>query len=349
MDRSRLRVEVWSVIITAVVTALIWAWAAGETLEQESQTARLQFTAPQADTWLIKPSTDRVRLTLEGSKSALQQIATAADAAPIGVRLGSEHLPAEPGTHMLAVAAALQDGAAFENVGVRIVECEPATIQVEVDELIQVQAEVRPVLPGVQHEGEITVDPPTATITIPSRLRDQLPNTLYANAEAEQWQLASLEPDVQHTLVVNVRPQDALANNPDVRVTPATAAVSFSIRSQIRELLLDSVRVQISGTPQNIDEYKVELEPRQLRDITIRADAELIRRIEQENIPVIGFVHLTSLELEQHIEQKAVTYFLAMIPNSSGGAATGVAIEARSESGDDPPIVQLTITERPAP
>lgn len=348
MERRGWRVELWSILITVVVTLLIWAWAAGETLEQESQSVRLQFSAGDPDAWLIKPSTDRVQVTLEGSKSALNTISGIASS-PVSLNLGTEHLPAKPGVHSLPVAEALEGSPAFDGVGVRIVDCEPATIQVEVDELVRVEAEIRPILPGVQHEGEITVDPATATIIMPSQMRQRMPNVLYANAEAEQWQLASLEPDVQHTLVVNVRAQDALANNPDVRVKPTTAAVSFTIRSQIRELSLDSVRVQISGTPQNIDEYRVQLEPRQLRDISIRADAEVIRRIEQENIPVIAFVHLTSLELEQQIRQKPVTYFLAMIPNGSGGATTGVAIEAHANSGDDPPIVQLTITERPAP
>lgn len=346
MDGPKWRRELWTALLVTVVTVLIWAWAAGELLEQQQYTIQVRFSAPEAAAWLIRPASAQVEVTVEGSKRALADMEQRLDA-PITIRLGSDALPAETGTHTLTMLTTLTDHPDLDDVGVRIIECKPAMVPVVVDRLVRVQAEIRPLLPGVQRIGEITVEPTTADVHIPSSLRDQLPGTLHVNAEAEPWQIAALEPDVPQTLVVNVTPQGVLSGIPDVRISPKSATISFTIRSQIRELVLDGVRVQVSGTPENLDEYDVDVEPRQLRDLTIRADGELIRRIERESIPVVAFVHLTSLELEQQISSKPVSYYLALVPDGPGGAVRGVPVDAVSESGAERPVIQLTVTERP--
>ncbi len=345
MERPRVRNEFWTILLVTIVTVLIWAWAAGETLENSRETVRLQFTAPDAASWIIVAAQEQVHVTVEGSKRAVEAF-TERTSSPLVIRLGSESLPAQAGSHTLALQSVLSEHPDLSKLGVRIVECEPAAIQVDVDEMVRVQAEIRPMLPGVQQAGEINVEPSTAEIAVPGRIRSELTGTLYVNAEAEPWQLAALEADVPQSLVVNLTPPDALVGIANVRIKPVTATVAFTIRSQIRELNIASVRVQISATPENVDEYHVEVEPRQLRDVVIRADGALIRRIERESIPVVAFVHLTSLELEQQIAIKPVSYFMAMVPDGPGGALRGVAVDAERSDGVNRPTIQLKISER---
>lgn len=348
MNSSKFRDGIWTAIVVTIVTILIWAWAAGETLEQRQVTLRLNFVARDVSAWIVRPSTNSATVTVEGPTRALQEFAARADT-PLNIELGWETLPATPGTHSASIESLLANHPDLHGMSVRIVDSKPATIEVEVDERVRAKAEIRAELTGVQTEGEVIVQPRTAQITMPGRLREKNPGTLYLTARADPVQLASLEADRTQTLVLNVVLPTEFAGATDVSFTPTLATVTFNIRSQIRELHIDTVRVHISGTPENADEYHIAVEPKQLSNITIRADGELIRRIERESIPVVAFVHLTSLELEQHLTNKPVTYFMAMVPNAQTGGTTGVAIAARTEDSDDSPTIQLTITERAPP
>ena len=352
MNRTKLRDGISTAVIVAIVTVLIWAWAAGETLDRRQVPVRFNFAARDASAWMVRPSTNRATVTVEAPTRALQEFAARADA-PITIELGLETLPATRGTHTASVESLLSNHPDLRGIGVRVVESKPATIEVDVDERVRATAEIRPELPGVQTEGEITIHPAAAEVVMPGRLREQHPGPLTLIARADPNQLSSIDPDdldKPQTLVVNVTLPEGFGDVADITISPPTATVTFTIRSQIREYALDNVRVHISGTPENADEYHIDVEPKQLGDITIRADGELIRRIERESIPVIAFVHLTSLELEQHITSKPVSYFMAMVPNAPGGGTMGVPLNARMGDGDEPPVIQLTITERaPSP
>lgn len=344
MNTTRHSDRIWTGVVVAIVTLLIWAWAAGETLDNRQVPVRLNYTARDAGAWIVRASTDRTTVTIEGPTRALQEFAARADT-PINIELGMETLPARTGQYNTSVESLLTNHPELRNIGVRIVESKPANILVDVDERTTLTAEIRPELSGVQTESGVTVQPPTAKVVLPGRLRNQINGPLTLIARADPAQLSSLEPDRPQSLVLNLTLPEGLSSSPDITITPAVATVTFTVRSQIRELELQNVRVQISGTPENADEYHIEVEPKQLSDITIRADGELIRRIQRDNIPVVAFVHLTSLELEQRITSKPVTYFMAILPNTGGGAA-GVALSARAGVDEAAPLIQLKIVDR---
>ena len=114
------------------------------------------------------------------------------------------------------------------------------------------------------------------------------------------------------------------------------------IRSQIEEHTLDLVRINLAGPPGD-DGYVVNVEPTTLRNVTISAPSDLITRIRDGEATVVALLHLKSTEKDGRPEQKAVTCFVALLPD-----APAEPVEFR-RVGDSTawPIIALDITDRP--
>jgi hypothetical protein len=119
--------------------------------------------------------------------------------------------------------------------------------------------------------------------------------------------------------------------------------VEFTVRSRIEQVTLPQVLVQIAGPWQDHEEYIVEVDERdkQVQEVTIKADGDLIKRIAANEVPVVALVHLTNKDKEQRIESKPVTCFLAILPD---GPVTLVEAEIADSPG--PPVIRLNITPR---
>ena len=76
-----------------------------------------------------------------------------------------------------------------------------------------------------------------------------------------------------------------------------------------------------------------------LPDVTVRANEDLIRRIESNEVTVIALLHLSNQEKEQGIRTKPVAYFLALGDNWSDATP----VEATVGGSDTPPDIALDI------
>jgi len=132
-----------------------------------------------------------------------------------------------------------------------------------------------------------------------------------------------------------------------VSIEPQRVRLSFAVRSRIRELTLDSVRVQLAGPPEDHRDYLVDVEDAVVRDVTIRADTNLIERIEAREALVVAVLHVSSREKEQQIERKAVSYFLALYTDSTGTPQSRI-VEAEVAGSPDPPVIRLQIQRKDA-
>ena len=121
------------------------------------------------------------------------------------------------------------------------------------------------------------------------------------------------------------------------------ATVEFTVRSRIEQLTLQGINVQIAGPWQDHEEYIVEIDDRdkQVQNVTIKADGDLIRKIQGNEVPVIALVHLSNNDKTKLIESKPVTCFIAIPPS---GPAT--ILEAKTSDSTGMPVIRLKITPR---
>lgn len=331
--------EIWTYLIVTLVAVLIWAWAASETRERKTiPSARLEFAvAGQAGDWFITPGEASPTINIEGTNLAVQKLSRELQRPlRINVPVNDSHIA-------LDLAEALRQQEKVLATGATIVSTEPATIDLNIEQIERQAVKVKAILPGVTAEGEVTIQPREVTVSLPRSVRQRLKPDFAIEAAVDRSELDALEPGVPQSLDVTLRFPEEIAAGSDARITPSKARVSFTIRSRIRETLVDSVRVQIQGAAE--DTHVTEVEPKVLRGVTLMADADLSRKIESGDVPVIAVVHLRSSEKEAMIDHKEVSYFLAMETLPDGSTRYE---QLKIKPGAAMPVINLKITPRAA-
>ena len=331
--------EIWTIVLVTLVTVLIWVWAAGETRERKDPlNATIHFTVPDPENWVIRPEQQSVVLVIEGSQLALRR-AQELLSDPLEISVA-----ATAGRQTINIPERVRQHDELRATHISIISVDPQQAAIELDHIERFSVPVKANLPGVQTEGEIVVDPAEVTIAVPSTLRSRFGEGFTVEAVIERAELDRLQPGVPHTLEVRVRLPEGLSSA-DVRVAPPRVKLTFTIRSRTRSVMLDTVRVQVAGPPEDAELYSIEIDPRQLNNVTITADSDLVRRIENNEVPVIAMVHIGSREKEMSIESKRISGFVALVPEPGGGTRlqhvagkVGEAIEL--------PVIKLKVTKR---
>ena len=340
-----IRSEVWTYFIVTAVAMFIWFWAAVETRENDNVSFHVYFAPSKPAEWVLRPrnlpETGYLTVTveLEGSRFSLQR-ARELDR----IRLIQDiELPSDSGSHQVNLVDALMKHELLLATGVRVHSAKPKSIELTIDKLVTVTASIRPVLPQLETEGPIEVKPTEAEVTLPSRLRESLGNDLVVEARVSKARLDELEPGEERKLLAGLHLPATTGDFGPVTIKPNSATITLTVRSRIRETTLSTVRVQIFGPPEDHLEYDIEIDEqdKQLRDVTIRADAALISQIERRDVKVVALLHLTTSDKDQRIESKPISCFMA-VPDV--GTATIVQAEV---AGSAPlPIIHFRVIER---
>ncbi len=340
-----IRSEVWTYSIVTAVAMFIWFWAAVETRENDNVSFHVYFAPSKPAEWVLRPrnlpETGYLTVTveLEGSRFSLQR-ARELDR----IRLIQDiELPSDSGSHQVNLVDALMKHELLLGTGVRVHSAKPKSIELTIDKLVTVTASIRPVLPQLETEGPIEVKPTEAEVTLPSRLRESLGNDLVVEARVSQARLDELEPGEERKLLAGLHLPATTGDFGPVTIKPNSATITLTVRSRIRETTLPTVRVQFFGPPEDQLEYIIEIDEqdKQLRDVTIRADAALISQIERRDVKVVALLHLTTSDKDQRIESKPISCFMA-VPDV--GTATIVQAEV---AGSAPlPIIHFRVIER---
>ena len=339
-----IRSEVWTYFIVTAVAMFIWFWAAVETREKDNASFHVYLAPSDPAAWVLRtrdlPETGyvTVKVELEGSRFSLQR---ARELDSIKLIQGNE-LPSDRGSHPeVNLVDALNKH--LRDTGVRVLSAVPKSIQLTIDELVTVTASIRPVLPQLETEGPIEVKPTEAEVTLPSRLRESLGNDLIVEARVSQARLDELEPGEERKLLAGLHLPATTADFGPVSIKPNSATITLTVRSRIRETTLPTVRVQIGGPPEDQLEYIIEIDEldKQLREVTIRADAALISQIERRDVKVVALLHLTTSDKDQRIKSKPISCFMA-VPDV--GRATIVQAEVGGSARM--PIIHFRVIER---
>ncbi len=324
-------------LIVTVVAVLIWLWAAGETRETGERTFQVQFTTQFPADHIVIPNKTTISVEIEGSRSALRS--APAMGSPIVLTLD-----AGPGDYSLDLVQRLNDHPDLRDARVSVISTDPPSQDVTIDKLISARVRVEdPDLGRLQTEGGILIDPPQVTVRLPQRLQGRLGAGVSVKALVDPAQLGRLNPGEPAQLTARIELPESLATQASVMVTPTVVTVSFTVRSNMREVTLPTIPVHIMGPWKDHEEYIVEVAEadRFLENVTITADAALIDRIAAGDVKVFALVHISSTEKEQGIEAKPVTCFLALIPEGESTTVT-----AQLNGSLQPPLIHLRISER---
>lgn len=334
----RTRGQIGTIVVVTAISLLIWIWAAGETRERATLYARVQFEPASDFSTVVSPTTDRqVALEVTGSARSIQRARLILQQ-PVALYTGTNGIPDEPGTHSVPLAAAIEGLPALTEGDITVLASEPASIDVEIDSLQQIDVPVEPVLSGATLGGEAVANPPNVRLTLPSRISALVPN-MKVIAEPSESTIADLEPGRRQVILAPVRLAPALRPYADeITFDPTSVQLAFTVILKTRTTTVPAVPVQIAAPPLDLTDYEVTIEDGDqfLADVVIEGSADVVRRFEEDTPPVVAFVHLTSDDLARGITEAPVT--LWQLPEG---------LRVSSVAGETPrPFISLKITRR---
>lgn len=241
------RSEVLNMIAAAIIALLVWAYANDRTREAAtvSGSIRLGVSDPRAQ--YLEPVTPvPVSLEVRGSRRAIEQLE---DALRGGMSLvaGARDVAGDPGAHIIDLAETIAGQPTVASLGVEIVRARPESVRYEVGTLVTEQVPITPVMPRTSVQGEIVVDPPVATVTLPETARRAI-GALTLDAVVDT---KNLEPGTPQQIDVDLRAPEALARWRDLyRVVPPRAKVSFTLLATTADLKLTAVPVRLALPPE---------------------------------------------------------------------------------------------------
>ena len=337
------RERLWRYALVTGVTLLIWFWAATETRDEGTASFRIELVG--AADQVVTPSELTVHVKMEGSSLALERALQAAQT-PVALTVGIE-LPSQTGMQRVKLLEVLNRNEAITGTGVSLLAVDPIDLDIEIDSLVTATLPIVPVLPGIELDGPVTVDPPQVQVRMPRRLRDHAGDDLSVKASVLGQRLDRLKPGVLNTIIATLELPPRLAGDPTVTLDRRFAEIEFTVKSRIKQTTLPTVRVQIAGPPEDHEEYRIEIENPTLANVTIKADIELISRIERNQAVVVAIVHLSQREKERGISEKPVTCFMAL-PRDENAPFRAAIVSAEIDGTAQPPVIRLKISDRAA-
>ena len=166
---------------------MVWFWAEANTKNTTVEVIKINFSPPAGSNSIISPFKETVTVTFHGSRSEIEAAKVAcSDGLTITV-------PTTDGTPNIDLASRIAQLDAIRQTGVEITDVDPKSISLIVKTMVSVEAVVVPVLNDVQISGDVTVDPATVTLLIPSSVRDTLPEAIQVTASLSPNELALLQ------------------------------------------------------------------------------------------------------------------------------------------------------------
>jgi len=307
--------------LVTLIAALIWLYA--EAQDVSDATRQLAVTLPErvGQNLVVTPVSGeqpiRVNATFKGAAAPLGQVHAALGAtATVTLPVDAGELPDAP-QGPLALAPLLAQvridpldpaSPTVAQLGVSVVDVDPAEILVRVIEMVSISAPVRFRPSGVQLGPSIRVEPAEVTVEAPRDVVEQYrgaPDSLVVEAVVRSEQLANMPEGVSQTMTLNLRPAGVLADVRHVRLAERSADVTFTVERQKDSYIAPLVPVWLVAPPSELERFSVELDPQSqvLRDVTITGPRDLIAQLRDAsaNVRVIARFELTSDQLDRGV------------------------------------------------
>lgn len=302
-----------TVTIVTVLTVLIWVFAEGETLRSATRRVDIEVFSG-SDRRYVQVARDQewsgtVEVRFEGTTAALERLRELLQGV-LPLTAGVD-FPSGTGRHVLNLRETLRDHELLERTGVTVAEVAPATLMIDVDELVQREIRVRVEAPQGRLEAPGESSPPVVMLTLLGSAAGLVDDDTAAVARIEDERLRSLTPGRRETILnVRLEPPPTLTGLGFARLDPPQVDVSLTLAFNERELVLPSVPVHLKVAAVEFNNWQVTIPEgrRRLLNVRVTGPDELIKQIESGQILVIAVVPLSFEDLENGITEKRAVF-----------------------------------------
>jgi hypothetical protein len=305
-----------TILLVALVTALVWFFAESKTLRRSRATAVVSVAgahhgeAPPARILTLadprQPTEFPVALTLEGPSGVMEEAERASQRVVI-LTPGTLDIPEKPGEYTLRLADVLAQSPALRERGVRVLAAEPPELRVSIDDAASAPALVEVIGEDGTRFPSAAANVGTVRVSLPRSHADKLTGTLVARAVLSKKDVERLVPGRPETVTgVPVLPPDGLQGIPGACVSPGRVDVAVTLRARTTEHTLRSVPVHVRLAPDELSRWDVTIpeEDRALLDVKVSGPADLVQQIKDRTLPVVAVVPLSFEDLERGISSK---------------------------------------------
>jgi hypothetical protein len=268
---SSLKALAW----VAPLTLLIWIYAERE--QQVPGTSRIKIVIKSADPTqvarFVNAGDDTVTATLRGPKARLDEARDKLDPrsgeGPVQIVIDGNR---SPGVHEIDIVSQIEKDHRLGANGVRVTECDPPYVRVDIDTLQEIDLEVSVAPNFEQVLASRTFDPPTVRVTAPASAIQNAKGTLHARANLQQ-----LGPGRHGPLKVPVTIEGL--NDRSVTVRPAAVSATVEVKQAFVPYEIASLPVfaDVSGDLMNNHSIRF---PSFLPNITVYGPADRIRQLQ---------------------------------------------------------------------
>ncbi len=250
-------------VIAFLLTMAIYLWVSEDRETQVIAAAPLHISVPESQI-LLEPNIDKVKVTLRGRWSTLNQF-DQTDMQPVRLELSKS----DDGSLVPITADNVQVPA-----GLRVISLEPSFVRVDLEDRVDKRIDVQPRIVGRTRDsyvvGEVDVEPPRVEIAGPENVMKTVDaistETIDVTGRARTFQKKiQLQPD---------HPQ--ISYDLDEPLT-----VTVPIRTEEIQRTLEDVSVEPVNTT-----YRASIDPREL-DLILRGPQALVESIDRDEIHAI--------------------------------------------------------------
>ena len=298
------RIRTW--LVVTLITLLVWLYAEGEAVTEQAEQIQVEFVAPPGQKLAIEPAgpTERdspilVWATFRGSTGQLTQVRQITEQGPLELEV-SEQPGSSDDEHVVVMQDALYRSRLGE-LGVNIIETNPATVTLNVAPLRTVDLPVRLAEHEVQLAGQVNIEPDTVRVTLPARLGERI-NDHQAWAELDAVDLSELDANVEHTVSAPLRLPDALQSR-WTSVEPQQVQVTLTIRKQTETITKERIGVELLVSPVLLRQYSFDVKDEDLNllDVKLTGPADTLERIQQGQLAISAWVRPSFEQLDNEV------------------------------------------------
>ncbi len=302
----RFWLESQTIVIVAVITALIWLYAEANTTQSKTIVVKVLFVQPPAKKLYIDQPAGGydVRVDFRGTSEQISAVEKLV-ADPIELEITPTTRDGGSRKMMVPLADRIRFHEPLHALGVGIEKVEPASREVWVWELIEKTLSISAVpIGGVVFTRDPKIEPPEARIMLPVGLSSDDPEQIVLGVRIGPNAEQQYAPNVPYTTFFQVELEDDLHLLPpgyDPEPTPAKVVVTFMIKDQRATWTLGGVPVQVRMKPNDVGKYIIDMDDADRTDtgIELHASRELKGKIESRDLKIELVVPLSSKDLEK--------------------------------------------------
>lgn len=313
--------------IVTVITVLVWLYAEGENIVERQQRMSVRFVPPAGQDLAIVPQDPlEVVATVRGSTG---EISALDDALIDGVRIEVAPQGNGAGSSQTIVLKDALSRSAVGGMGVNILDTDPPTKSVRVEQLVTRKFAVVAAPPKrLKLAGTPEFSPAEVSLRVPRSLADRYAGlTVAAHMDA----LDESEYDVNTSVTAQVPLElPSELRSPWTELERQTVQATFTIRKQTETTTLPTMRIRLNIDPLLLREYEIEPDSDVvLRDVRLSGPSDAIQAIVDGRTQVWAELRPTRDQVERGVTSLAP-----------------VVVAPPGVSSDPPEPVQVTIRRR---